>query len=40
MYALAHYGPVAISVDASAWPDYSEGVFNGCNQTNPTIECV
>jgi len=31
-------GPLAISVDASAWSDYESGVFNGCNQTNPDID--
>jgi len=31
-------GPVAISVDASAWSAYESGVFNGCNQTNPDID--
>lgn len=36
--ALATVGPIAISVDASAWQFYSTGVFNGCNQTNPDID--
>jgi cathepsin L len=31
-------GPLAISVDASAWFTYESGVFNGCNQTNPDID--
>jgi len=35
--AVATVGPIAISVDASAWSDYESGVFNGCNQTNPDI---
>jgi len=30
-------GPLAISVDASAWDSYESGVFDGCNQTNPDI---
>jgi cathepsin L len=30
-------GPVAVSVDASAWSKYETGVFNGCNQSNPDI---
>jgi len=36
--AVATIGPIAISVDASAWSDYEAGVFNGCNQTNPDID--
>lgn len=28
--ALAHVGPLAISVDASAWPEYEGGIFQGC----------
>jgi len=31
-------GPLAISVDASAWGDYELGVFNGCNNTYPDID--
>eukprot|EP01103_Thecamoeba_quadrilineata_P017904 TRINITY_DN6554_c0_g1_i1.p1 TRINITY_DN6554_c0_g1~~TRINITY_DN6554_c0_g1_i1.p1 ORF type:complete len:379 (+),score=61.64 TRINITY_DN6554_c0_g1_i1:60-1196(+) len=31
-------GPLAIALDASTWSDYEEGVFNGCNQTNPDID--
>ncbi|PRP82211.1 hypothetical protein PROFUN_10420 [Planoprotostelium fungivorum] len=38
MIAVATLGPIAISVDASAWHDYESGVFNGCNQTNPDID--
>ena len=30
MHALAHAGPLAISVDASHWSDYETGVFAGC----------
>ena len=29
--ALAFAGPLAISVDASSWPDYEGGIFNGCD---------
>lgn len=36
--AIAHVGPIAISVDASAWSAYSSGIFNGCNQANPDID--
>lgn len=38
MEAVATQGPIAISVDASAWSHYETGVFNGCNQTNPDID--
>eukprot|EP00873_Tetraselmis_striata_P014303 jgi/Tetstr1/434567/TSEL_023658.t1 len=37
MEAVAFDGPVSVSVDASAWHTYEEGVFDGCNQTNPDI---
>jgi len=36
--AVATKGPLAVSVDASAWSEYETGVFNGCNQTNPDID--
>eukprot|EP01087_Luapelamoeba_hula_P007912 TRINITY_DN194_c0_g1_i1.p1 TRINITY_DN194_c0_g1~~TRINITY_DN194_c0_g1_i1.p1 ORF type:complete len:371 (+),score=70.69 TRINITY_DN194_c0_g1_i1:42-1154(+) len=36
--ALAHEGPLAIAVDASAWNKYETGVFDGCNKTNPDID--
>uniref|UniRef100_A0A7S1Q9J2 Uncharacterized protein n=1 Tax=Neobodo designis TaxID=312471 RepID=A0A7S1Q9J2_NEODS len=29
-HALAHAGPLAISVDASEWSDYETGVYSGC----------
>lgn len=29
--ALAHAGPLAISVDASAWSEYESGIFSGCS---------
>ena len=29
--ALAHAGPLAISVDASEWSDYESGVYQGCS---------
>jgi cathepsin L len=38
MVAVATQGPIAISVDASAWGKYESGVFNSCNQTNPDID--
>jgi cathepsin L len=37
VHAVANYGPIAISVDASSWHAYSSGVFDGCNQLNPDI---
>jgi len=36
--AVATVGPIAISVDASSWDSYESGIWNGCNQTNPTID--
>ena len=38
MNAVAQQGPLAVSVDASAWSDYETGVFNGCNQDTPDID--
>lgn len=38
MNAVATVGPIAISVDASAWSAYESGVFSGCNQVNPDID--
>lgn len=32
--ALVTKGPLAISVDASSWPDYESGVFAGCDYAN------
>jgi len=29
--ALAHAGPLAISVDASQWSNYESGIFSGCS---------
>jgi len=29
--ALAHAGPLAISVDASDWSNYESGIYHGCN---------
>ena len=31
MFALANYGPVAISVDASHWHSYNGGIYDGCD---------
>jgi len=31
-------GPVAVSVDANAWPRYESGIFTGCNDTDPDID--
>jgi cathepsin L len=40
--AITHHlltkGPLAVSVDASEWFMYEEGVFNSCNQTNPDLD--
>jgi len=36
--AVANVGPLAISVDASSWSNYEEGVFDGCNQASPAID--
>ena len=30
-HALAHKGPLAIVVDASAWGDYESGIYSGCD---------
>lgn len=37
LYAVATYGPIAVSVDASNWHAYNSGIFNGCYQKNPDI---
>lgn len=37
MYAVATFGPIAVSVDASTWHSYSGGIFNGCDQSKPDI---
>ena len=37
MNAIATVGPIAISVDASAWSAYESGVFNGCNQVSKCV---
>jgi len=31
MDAIANYGPLAISVDASTWHNYESGIFTGCD---------
>ena len=38
MNAISTVGPIAISVDASTWHAYEEGVYNGCNQAQPDID--
>lgn len=35
--AVAKHGPISVSVDASDWFMYSDGIFDGCNKTNPDI---
>lgn len=37
MHAVATYGPMTISVDASTWHLYEKGVYDGGNLTNPTL---
>lgn len=34
MYEHLQHGPMSIMVDASAWSEYSSGIFNGCNYAN------
>lgn len=38
MRAVATIGPLAVSVDAGAWHDYEEGIFDGGNHTNPDLD--
>jgi cathepsin L len=38
--AVALIGPMIISVDASSWGGYSDGVFDGCDQQNPDLDHV
>jgi len=38
MNAVAQVGPIAVSVDASAWGAYESGIFDGCNQAKPDID--
>ena len=40
MKALVKVGTISINVAASAWLSYEEGIFDGCNQTNPLINHV
>ena len=37
MNAVAQVGPISIGVDATEWHNYESGVFNGCNQENPSV---
>jgi cathepsin L len=37
MNGIAQAGPIAVSVDASAWSTYQGGVFTGGDATNPVI---
>ena len=38
MDAIANYGPLSISIDASNWRDYESGIFTGCDYSkNITI---
>ncbi len=36
--AVATVGPIAITVDASAWSAYESGVFDGCSSTNIDLD--
>jgi len=36
--AVGTVGPVAITVDASAWSSYAGGVFDGCDQASPDLD--
>ena len=36
--AVAQFGPIAVSVDASTWHAYDSGIYNGCNQTTSDID--
>lgn len=38
MEAVATKGPIAVTVDASAWSSYESGVFDGCNQASPDLD--
>jgi len=37
MEAIASKGPIAVSVDASAWWMYASGIFDSCNKTAPNV---
>lgn len=37
IYHVGTKGPLSVSVDATEWFRYSEGIFNGCNQTTPDL---
>merc|ERR1712023_200555 len=38
MRTLVEKGPIAVSVDASAWHKYKGGVFDGCSKLFPTLD--
>lgn len=38
MMALVKMGPLAVSVDAGGWHDYTGGIFDGGNLTNPNLD--
>ena len=38
MHAVATKGPIAVTVDASKWSDYEEGVFDGCDISNVDLD--
>lgn len=38
MNGIANIGPMAVSVDATAWRDYESGVFDGGNMTSPDLD--
>jgi cathepsin L len=33
MNAVAEFGPIAVSVDASSWSSYTSGIFDSCNMS-------
>lgn len=40
MNALAHVGPLAVTVAAGSWYSYHSGVFEGCDFTKPDVNHV
>jgi len=40
MKHLATVGPLIINVEASTWHSYKNGIFDGCNKTNPDVNHI
>ena len=38
MQALVRFGPVPVSVDAGSWHLYKGGVWDKCNEKEPTLD--